>query len=300
MLNFRQLHYFWTVATAGGVSRAAERLHLTPQTISGQLAELERSLGTPLFRRSGRRMELTAAGKVAFAHAEEIFQIGRELEATLSHRQDGSDLPFRVGVAEVFPKSIARHLLEPALALPDPVRLICRTDKLERLFAELAIHQLDLVVADRPLPQKFGVKGFSHALGRSALVLLAAPRLAVRYRTGFPDSLSQASWLMPGAGSAMRSALDRWISEQRITPQIAGEFDDTALMKAFGQAGAGVLAVPAVIAAEVRLQYELEPIGRLPVEITYYAISLERRLTHPAVIAISQVARRDLFSETKG
>ena len=297
MLNYKQLYYFWNVAKAGSITRAAERLHLTPQTISGQISELERGLGSDLFRRAGRRLELTAAGTLALSHADEIFQIGNELEELLRNRSGSGELPFRVGVADVVPKSIAYRLLAPAMALAEPLRLICQEDKLERLFAELAIHKLDLVIADRPLPAELGVKGYSHALGRCPIVFHAVPALAARYRVDFPQSLNGAPLLLPGGSAAVRGPLGRWFSERAIQPRIVGEFDDTALMKAFGQAGVGIFPSPAVTAEEVGDQYEVEIVGRAEeVYVKYYAISVERRLTHPAVIAISQAAKQDLFS----
>ncbi|MDP2819242.1 MAG: transcriptional activator NhaR [Polaromonas sp.] len=296
MLNYKQLYYFWNVAKVGSITRAAERLHLTPQTISGQISELERGLGSDLFRRTGRRIELTTAGKLALSHADEIFQIGSELEQLLRNRSGSDELPFRVGVADVIPKSIAYRLLAPAMTLAEPVRLICQEDKLERLFAELAIHKLDLVIADRPLPTELGVKGYSHALGGCGLVFHAVSELAARYRADFPQSLNGAPLLLPGEGTAVRGPLGRWFSERRIQPRIVGEFDDTALMKAFGQAGVGIFPAPEVTAEEVRHQYGVEIVGRAEdVVVKYYAISVERQLTHPAVLAISQAAKQALF-----
>ncbi len=300
MLNYKQLHYFWSVAKAGSIARAAERLHLTPQTISAQIGELERALGRDLFRRVGRRLELTEAGKLALSHADEIFQIGSELEGLLRHSSGSSELLFRVGVADVVPKSIAYRLLAPALALAETVRLVCHEDKLERLFAELAIHRLDLVIADRPLPTELGVKGYSHALGHCGVVFHAMPALAARYRENFPQSLNEAPLLIPGAGTAIRGPLGRWFSERGIHPRIVGEFDDTALMKAFGQAGAGIFPAPAVITEEVRQQYGAEVVGHAEeVVVKYYAISVERRLTHPAVVAISAAAKQGLFVDAE-
>ncbi len=298
MINYKQLRYFWAVARAGSIARASERLCLTPQTISGQIAELERALGTDLFRRAGRRLELTAAGKLALSHADEIFQIGAELEGLLSNRSVGAELLLRVGVADVIPKSIAYRLLAPATALPGPIRLICQEDKLERLFAELAIHKLDLVIADRPLPGELGVRGYNHPLGRCAVDLHAVPALAARYRAKFPQSLDGAPLLLPGSGAAMRGAMERWFGEQRIRPRIVGEFDDTALMKAFGAAGVGLFPAPAAIAEEVRRQYGAELVGRVEdVVVRYYAISVERRLTHPAVLAVSRAAKQALTAD---
>lgn len=300
MLNYKQLHYFWNVAKAGSIVRAAERLHLTPQTISGQLGELERALGADLFRRTGRRLELTSAGTLALSHADEIFQIGGELEALLRYPSHGKELPFRVGIADVVPKSIAGRLLAPVMTLAEPVRLICREDKLERLFAELAIHKLDLVIADRPLPSELGVKGYSHPLGSCAVVFHAAPELATRYRVDFPHSLNNAPFLLPGDGAAVRGPLERWLRQHRIQPRIVGEFDDAALMNAFGQIGGGIFPLPAVIAGEVEKQYGVELVGRSDeVVVKYYAISVERRLTHPAVVAVSQAAKQVVFAGGK-
>lgn len=298
MFNYKQLHYFWSVAKAGSIVRAAERLHLTSQTISAQIGELERALGRDLFRRVGRRLELTEAGKLALSHADEIFQIGNELEGLLRHSAGSSELLLRVGVADVVPKSIAYRLLAPALQLAESVRLVCHEDKLERLFAELAIHNLDLVIADRPLPTELGVKGYSHALGHCGVVFHAVPALAVRYRENFPQSLNDAPLLIPGAGTAIRGPLGRWFSERGIHPRIVGEFDDTALMKAFGQAGAGIFPVPAVISEEMLRQHGAEVVGRADeIVVKYYAISVERRLTHPAVVAISEAAKQGLFAD---
>lgn len=298
MLNYKQLHYFWRVAKSGSIARAAEQLRLAPQTISSQIGTLEEALGTELFLRVGRRLELTAAGQLALSYADEIFQIGRELEETVRNRPGQGDILFRVGVADVVPKSMAYHLLAPALGSAGRVRLICREDKLERLFAELAIHKIDLVIADRPLPSQLGVKGYSHTLGRSPIAFYAVRKLAVHYRKGFPQSLSGAPMLLPSDGATMRGALTRWFSENQIEPRIVGEFDDTALMKAFGKAGTGIFPAPAILADEIRSQYDAEIVGRADsVATRYYAISIERKLIHPAVVAISKAAKSELFVE---
>jgi LysR family transcriptional activator of nhaA len=292
VLNYKQLHYFWRVAKAGSIARAAEQLRLAPQTISAQIGTLEDALETELFRRVGRRLELTAAGHLTLSYADEIFQIGKELEETVRNRPGGGDMLFRVGVADVVPKSIAYRLLAPALGSAGRVRLICREDKLERLFAELAIHKVDLVIADRPLPSELGVKGYSHSLGRAPIAFYAEPALAARYRAGFPRSLDGAPMLIPSEGATMRGALSRWFSEHEIEPRIVGEFDDSALMKAFGRAGAGIFPAPAILAEEIREQYGAEIVGRADsVTARYYAISVERKLTHPAVVAISEAAK---------
>ncbi|NHQ86536.1 transcriptional activator NhaR [Iodobacter sp. HSC-16F04] len=295
MLNYKQLYYFWNVAKAGSITRAAEQLHLTPQTISGQLAELERSLGADLFRRTGRRLELTPAGEMANEHAREIFQIGNELEQTL--KRGNTEQTFRVGVADAVPKSIAYQLLAPAIALADPVRLICYEDKLERLFAELAIHKLDLVIADQPLPSELGVKGYNHSLGQCGIALYAVPKLAARFHEGFPLSLNGAPLLLPGDKVAVQAPLLRWFQEQDIQPRIIGQFDDSALMKAFGRAGAGLFPAPAIMEEEIQKQQGAVLIGHIKsVVVNYYAISVERRLTHPAVLAVSEAARQSIFA----
>ena len=297
MLNYKQLHYFWRVAKTGSIARASEQLRLAPQTISSQIGTLEEALGTKLFSRVGRRLELTAAGQLAVSYADEIFQIGRELEETVRNRPGRGDILFRVGIADVVPKSMAYHLLAPALGSAERVRLICREDKLERLFAELAIHKIDLVIADRPLPSEVGVKGYSHTLGRAQIAFYAERKLAARYRKGFPQSLQGAPMLLPGDGAAIRGALTRWFSEHEVEPQVVGEFDDSALMKAFGKAGTGIFPAPLILADEIHSQYNADIIGRADgVAARYYAISIERKLVHPAVVAISKAAKSELFA----
>lgn len=296
MLNYKHLYYFRTVANSGGIARAAQQLNLTPQTISGQLSDLEKALGSALFSRKGRRLELTAAGKLALSHADEIFQIGGELEQALRSPRSSNDLEFRVGIADVVPKSIAYRLLAPALNIAEPVRLCCTEDKLESLFAELAIHKLDLVIADRAMPSDLGVKGYSHFLGESKIAFFGRPELT-HYRSGFPGSLHNAPLLMPGKGAAIRGPLERWLSKHQIAPRIVGEFDDTALMKAFGQGGAGVFPASVIIANEIIAQHGVEMIGHADgLRVRYHAISIERKLTHPAVVAISQAAKQHIFT----
>ncbi|MCU0842530.1 MAG: transcriptional activator NhaR [Thiobacillaceae bacterium] len=296
MLNYKQLHYFWTVAKSGGVARASERLHLTPQTISGQIGLLEENLGMQLFRRVGRRLELTETGQLILSYADEIFQVGGELEEMLRGQPAGRPVLFRVGVADVVPKSIAYQLLAPATRLPEPIRLVCREDKLEDLLAELAIHRLDMVLADSPLPSATEVKGYSHRLGDCGIRFFATPALAASLRGDFPALLDDAPLLLPGEGTALRGLLMRWFDAQRIRPRIVGEFDDSALMKAFGRGGAGAFPAPAVIADHVAREYGVVELGGTEaVREHFYAISVERRLRHPAVVAISEAARQDLF-----
>ena len=299
-LNYKQLHQFWSVANAGSLKGASERLHLTPQTLSGQIAALEQTMGVVLFRRAGRRLELTEMGRIALSYADEIFQVGGDLEEALRGQPTARLLPFRVGVADVLPKSLAYRLLAPAMALPEAVRITCREDKLERLLAELATYRLDLVLADRPLPPDANVKGYSHKLGECGICFLATAQLAARHPGSFPDCLDGAPLLVPTEGTAVRGRLMRWLGAHRIQPRIVGEFDDSALMKAFGGGGIGIFIAPATIAAEVQLHYGVEVLGRTDEIVErFYAISMQRRLTHPAVAAISDAARSKLFSEFK-
>lgn len=297
MLNYRQLHYFHAVAKAGGMVRGAEQLHLTPQTLSGQIAQLEEKLGVALFRRAGRRLELTEAGRLALSYADEIFQVGNELEETLRNRQGERPFLFRVGIADVVPKSIAYRLLAPALALPEPVRMVCREDKFERLLAELAIHRLDMVLADRPLSPGMDVKGYSHLLGKCGLTFFAAPDLAAKLTGEFPRLIDGTPLLIPGEDSAMRAPLLRWLHGQDIHPRLVGEFDDGALMKSFGQAGAGVFPAPSAIAAEVAAQYGVLPVGHTEaINEQFFLIAVERKLNHPAALAVSEAAHQGLFT----
>ncbi len=299
-LNYKHLRYFWTVAKAGGIARACERLHLTPQTISGQLGVFEEALGHKLFARTGRRLELTEAGRMVLSYAEEIFTVGEELEDALRHQGGGMPLQFKVGVADSVPKSVAYRLLEPAVSLPEPLRIVCREGKLASLMADLAIHRLDLVISDGPMPAGMSIRGFNHLLGESGLTFFAAPALARRHKEKFPGCLDGAPILLPGEEAAVRPGLMNWLEDIAVRPIIVGEFDDGALMKAFGKAGIGIFAAPSAIAGEVRQQYEVVPIGSTDaVTERFYAISVERRLTHPAVVAISSTARKELFARKR-
>lgn len=295
MLNYKHLHYFRTVAKTGAINRAAEKLHLTPQTLSGQISAFEARLGVALFRRSGRRLELTDAGRTALGYADEIFHVGAELEEALQNRDAARAHPFRVGIADVVPKAIAYQLLEPALTLAEPVKLVCREDRLHTLAAELSIHRLDMVLADRPLPSSMDIKGYSHPLGECGVAFLAAKALAKTLTSPFPTSLDATPLLIPGEDSALRAPLLRWLEKQGIAPRIVGEFDDSALMSAFGQAGAGVFPAPLTVAPAVMQQYGVVELGRTSeIRERYFAISVERRLSHPAVVAVSEAARRSL------
>jgi LysR family transcriptional activator of nhaA len=297
MLNYKQLHYFWQVARAGSIARASEQLDLTPQTLSGQIGLLETSLNATLFKRVGRGLELTETGRLALSYADEIFEIGAEMEQALSGGTVKQVTTLRVGIADVMPKSIVYRLLAPAMQLAEPIKIICREDKLDKLLGDLAIHRLDLVLSDRPMPAQLDIKGESHKLGECGVSFFSTPALAEKYATNFPQSLNHAPLLVPSLDTAMRGRLMSWFDAHRIRPQIVGEFDDGALMKAFGQAGIGIFMAPSVIASEIARQYDVIAIGIIEeVQDSYYAISVERRFDHPAVVAIRDAAEQELFT----
>ena len=296
MLNYRQLHYFWAVAKTGSIARASEQLNLTPQTISGQISLFEQTYGLELFQRVGRQLELTETGRQTLVYAEQMFQLGGELEAMLRAGPQEQIL-FRVGVADVVPKSIVYRLLAPTMELDDVLRINCREDKLERLLADLAIQRLDLVISDSPMPSHLDIKGYSQKLGECGISFFATPSLAASLGQGFPGCLQNAPLLIPGQETVVRSRLLRWFAEQQLQPRIVGEFDDSALMQAFGQSGSGIFIGPSVIADEVCKQYGVELIGQTDAVIeSFYAISVERKVKHPGIIAITEGARRQLFN----
>ncbi len=295
-LNYHHLLYFWTVARTGGVSAASVELRLAQPTISGQLRVLEEHFGEKLFQRVGRRLELTETGRLVYRYADEIFTLGRELTDAVRGRPTGRPVRFAVGVADQLPKLIAYRLIEPALKLADPVRIVCREDKPERLLADLAVHDLDLVLSDAPLNPSVKVRAFSHLLGECGLTVFGTKALAARYRRGFPGSLDNAPFLLPTENTVLRRSLDQWFAQQGLRPAVAGEFEDSALLKSFGERGIGLFGGPTAIEAEIRRQYDVVPLGRIEqVRERFYAISAERRLKHPAVLAISAAAREKLF-----
>jgi len=297
MVNYKHLHYFWAVAREGGVARASERLHLTPQTISGQLSLLEKYLGVDLFTRVGRNLELTEPGRLILSYANEIFSLGGELEEVIHQLPDRRTQLFRVGVVDMVPKSIAHRVLEPALQMPEPVRMICREASLDTLLAALAVHRLDLVLADRPIPATVSTRGYSHKLGECAVSFFATEQLEKTLNGDFPSCLDGAPILLPSSGSQLRSGIDQWLDKHRIHPRMIAEFDDSALMKAFGQEGAGIFIAPAAIKAEVEWQYQVTAIGQIDeVKERFYAISVERRVLHPVVSIVVEAARKLLFA----
>lgn len=297
MLNYRQLHYFWVVAKTGSIVRASEQLNLTAQTISGQISLLEQTYGMDLFRRVGRQLELTEAGRLALPYAEQMFQLGGELEALLRAQPDEQQILFRIGVADVVPKSIVYRLISPTMELAEPIRITCREDKLERLLADLAIQRLDLVISDSPMPTHLDIKGYSQKLGECGVSFFATKALAKLYGADFPAGLQGAPLLVPSQDTVVHSRLMRWFAEHNVRPRIVGEFDDSALMKAFGKSGSGIFIAPSVIAEEVQAQYGVQLIGHTDaVTESFYAISVERKIKHPGIVAITEGARRGLFT----
>ncbi|MFZ9888302.1 MAG: transcriptional activator NhaR [Myxococcota bacterium] len=296
-LNHGHLLYFWTVATEGSIARASEVLHLTPQTISAQLKTFEEAVGQPLFERRGRNLVLTETGELVRRYADDIFGLSRELSDSLKGRSTGKTLQLRVGLADALPKLVAYRILEPALHLEEPVQLVCREEGMESLLSQLAVHRLDVVLNDSPLPPHLHVRAYNHLLGQCGILWMAAPGLAERAARNFPHTLNDLPLLLPTADTALRRALDAWCERSGVTRRrIVAEIVDSALLKAFGEAGDGVFPVADVIADTVAKHYGVVPVGRADgVTESYYAITVERRIRHPAVVAICERARRSLF-----
>ena len=295
-LNYRHLYYFWLVAREGSISRAAEHLHLAHPTISKQLHQLESSFKDKLFDRVGRNLVLTEFGQTVFRYAEEIFSVGRELQDAVQGRPSDRPLRFAVGMPDVMPKLIAHRLLKPAFELSEDVHVICYEGRHDEMIAELAVHRLDIVLSDAPVSPTVHVRAFNHLLGECGLTFFAKADLAVKYRRKFPSSLDGAPLLLPTEQTALRRDLEQWFYNENIRPKVIGEFDDTALMKVFGQEGLVLFPAPEVIEKEVCRQYSVRVVGRIDaVRERYYAISVERRLKHPAVLAICAAAREKIF-----
>lgn len=294
-LNYKHLHYFWTVANEGSISRASEVLHITPQTISGQLKLLDEEVGEPLFQRAGRGLVMTDTGQLVKQYADDIFSLGSELSQVVRGRQS-EQRTLNVGIVKSIAKLIAYRVLQPAITAEQPVNLVCIEGDLENLLAELAVHRLDLVISDRPIPVGMSVKAYNHSLGSSVIAFFSKPANLEHYRSGFPESLRGAPVLLPSKGSAMRRELDDWFERVGVEPRVVADFDDSALLKMFGAAGAGVFPAPYAIAHEVEKMYGARVIGLAEnVRDTYIAISPERRLRQAAVLDIIARAREQLF-----
>ena len=286
-LNLKHLHYFW----------ASELLHLTPQTISGQLKELEQQFDTRLFKKSGRNLVLTEKGQSVFNYADEIFRLSNELQDMLNGHSPGAQLNLKVGIAMVVPKLLAYRILEPVLNLEEPVLLTCHEAPFVDLMADLSVHKLDIVLADSPLSPALNIRAYNHLLGESGISFFARESEAEVYRDNFPQCLDGAPMLMPTLSSALRRSLELWFERIDVHPCMVAEFEDRALMKAFGEAAAGIFTSPTAVEGDVLKKYSVNVIGRTAeVKERYFAISAERKIKHPAISAITEAARFDLFS----
>ncbi len=299
-LNYKHLSYFWMVGKTGSIVRASEELCLTPQSISGQLAELEESLEVKLFRKAGRGLELSDMGRKIFSYADEIFTLGNELLKLTQNEDIKKCQPFHIGIADSVAKSIAYRVIEPILKLDNSIRLICKEGKLPNLLSELSINRLDLVIADRPMPTNLNVRAYNHFLGESKLAIFGTRNL-IQENEG--DSLAKilnnANFLIPGEDFAIQKKLLQWFESKKINPRIVAEFDDSALLKSFGQSGAGFFAAPNAIAEYICKQYEVEVVGVIDtLQEQLYAITTERRLTHPAIISLIK-STTEIYSREK-
>jgi LysR family transcriptional activator of nhaA len=298
-LNYHHLRLFWVVAKEGGVSRASKLLRLAHPTVSAQIHALEQSLGEQLFTREGRRLVLTDVGRLVYRYADDIFALGRELVDAVKGRPTGRPVILEVGIADALSKLVVRRLLEPALHLPEAVRLVCREDRHDRLLAALSTHSLDVVLTDTALVPGGGVRAYHHLLGECGVTFYASATLAREVTPGFPGSLDGAPLLLP-AGSALRSALDQWFEEKGVRPRVIAEFEDSSLLNVFGQDGVGIFLSPSVVEAAVARQHNVEVVGRTDeVRERFYAISGERRIKNPAVVAIREAARHELFGTAR-
>ena len=298
-MNFKHLHYFWVAAKAGGIVRAGEQLHTTPQTLSGQIKLLESSLGLQLFRKAGRQLELTDDGRLALGFADQIFALSAEMESALRQEKGKqSVLEFRVGVADSVAKSVVYRLLEPALSMPQAVRLICSEGKFPDLLAQLGLNRIDLVLSEEPITSRFNIKAFNHPLGSTPMSFFCTPALRATLAGTFPMCLDAAPMLVMGVSASIHKPLEDWFAKHRIRPRVIGEFDDGTLMKTFGREGRGVFMSASILEAETITQYGVEQIGRTDeIMENFYAVSVERRISHPCVVAITESARRKLFTQ---
>jgi LysR family transcriptional regulator, transcriptional activator of nhaA len=294
-LNYHHLLYFWTVAHEGGLARASEELSLAPSTVSGQIHLFEKRLGHKLFTKSGRRLVLTESGRIVYRYAEEIFGLGREMQDTLHDRPVGRPLCVTIGVADVMPKLVAQRLLEPALQPLGQVRLICKEGKPDRLLADLAVYDLDMVLTDSPGGPGGRIRAFNHLLGGSGISFFGRKDLATRAKRKFPLSLHGAPILLPTENTMLRRSLEQWFEATGIRPLVVGEFEDSALLSVFGQRGVGLFPAPTVIAQAIEDQYRVLRLGEVPdVRENFYAVTVERRIEHPAIATICREAKGTL------
>lgn len=294
-LNYHHLRYFWCVAKEGSLQRASARLHISAPSISAQIHELEQALDAKLFRRSGRVNVLTEAGEMTLRYAEEIFSLGSDLIRAIEQRPTVRAVRLLVGIVDSFPKLITFEILKPAFALP-AAHIVCREGKSDDLLAQLAVHRLDIVLADEPAASSVAFRAFNHRLGESGVTLCATPALATRLRRGFPRSLHDAPALLPAENTPLRRNLEAWFRARDITPRVIAEFDDLALMKAMATQAPGFVPVPTVVLREATDRYGLRVIGEATgCRDEFYAITAERRITHPAVALLTQHAQKLVF-----
>jgi LysR family transcriptional activator of nhaA len=299
-LNFHHLLYFWVVAREGGLVPAGKVLHLSHPTLSAQIHALEDQLGEKLFTKVGRKLALTEVGRLAFRYADEIFTLGREMVATVQGRSTERPMRLDVGIVDVVPKLVVRRLLQPALELEEPVRLVCHEAPFDKLLAELALHALDIVISDGPVPSGSNIRAFNHLLGETPISFFGTRRLVKTYKPGFPRSLNGAPMLLPFESLTLRRSLNQWFDRHKVEPRILAEFEDSALLEVFGGDGVGLFAAPSIVENEVTAQYGVELLGRAEdVRERFYAISVERRLKQPAVVAITDAAREALFAAVR-
>jgi LysR family transcriptional regulator, transcriptional activator of nhaA len=298
--SYQHLYYFWVVSKEGSIVNACKRLHLSQPTVSAQIRALESALGEPLFDRVGKRLVLNAEGRLAARYADEIFTLGQEFLNTLKGRPTGRMPLLRVGVVDVIPKSIVRDILDPIYEGSDRIRLVCREEKAEVLFMELASQKLDILITDAPLGPDAKIKAFSHLLGESGMTFMATPKLAARLRKGFPKSLDGAPMLVPMDNTVIRRSLDQWLDSNRIKPDIIGEFQDGALLDAFGMQGRGVFMSPTVGEKSIRGRSDVSIVGQAPeVRGQFYIISPEKKVRNPAAALILEATRKRLAPEMK-
>lgn len=291
-LNYHHLLYFYVAAQEGSITAAARRLHLSQPTLSAQIRRLEEEVGEKLFTRRGRKLVLTDVGQTTFRYADEIFTLGRELTETLRGRPTGKAPWLRVGVANVLPKMVVYRLLEPALHVEGGVRLACVEESVERLLVQLAAHELDVVLTDAPVGSEIAVKAHSHLLGGSGMAVYAASRLARSLEGEFPASLDGAPFLLPSPRTAARRSLEHWLEAAHVHPEVVGEFEDTALLRAFGELGVGAFAMPTAVEAQILGRHDIVRLGLVDgAAERYYAVTVARRLQHPGVQAIAAAAR---------
>lgn len=296
-INYHHLLYFWTVVRSGSIGRASEQLRLAPPTISAQIRSLEENLGEKLLLRSARGVQATEIGRVVYQYADDIFSLGREMLDIVRGRPTGRPLQVVIGIADVLPKEVSHALIAPALQLTDSVQITCREDNQEHLLAQLSIQELDVVLSDTPIGPPAKVRAYNHLLGECGTTFFATPKLFRKYRRRFPEVLRDMPMLLPAGNTTVRRTLDQWLDSQQITPVVVGQFEDFALLRQFGEAGAGIFAAPSLLEKQFRQERKLRVVGRADtVRNRFFAISVERKLKHPAVVAICENARHELFS----